>query len=707
MSPAFEQRLTVLLVEDQLPEVDLVREMLSGVSSVRFDLLHVARLQDALERLQRGGIDVVLLDLCLPDSHGYATFECVQKEAPQLPIILMTNLDDEALAARAVRQGAQDYLIKRRVERDLLVRSIRYAIERQRAEEALRASEERYALAVQGANDGLWDWDITTGSVYYSDRWLEIIGFPAGDFPPHIDAWLERIHPSDSIEFRRGLDAHLSGDSDHFAHEYRIRKQSTEYVWVLTRGVAVFGKGRKPLRMAGSLSDVSQRKQAEARLVHDALHDALTGLPNRALLLDHMELAMQKLRDRDPKVCAVLLLDLDRFKNVTESLGHAFGDRLLQDFATRLLALMRPGDTVARLGGDEFAVLLPDVDHLGQVIGLADRVLAACTGTSEIDGCEAYTSVSIGIAMADHSYSAAETLLRDADIALYRAKSSGRARYQVFDRAMHRNVVYLQKLESDLQRAVEENEFVMHYQPIFSLEQERLVGMEALVRWNHPRRGLVGPDDFIYAAEETGLIVPLGWWTLRESCRQALQWQQEFPNECPLSISVNISGKLFNQPDIVSGLTRILADTGLPAESLRLELTESVLLDHAEEAMRKLTKLHALGVGLSVDDFGTGYSSLSYLQKFDYDSLKIDRSFVSDIDRSNGSIAIVQTIIGLGRMLGMNIIAEGVETQQQLHRLRELRCPQVQGYWFAKPMDSDAVARMLAERPLWLPSRTV
>ncbi len=706
MHPTPEQ-LTVLLVEDQAPEVDLVRDMLSGVSSVCFDLVHAARLEDGLARLRDGDVDVVLLDLCLPDSHGYATFERVQKEVPQLPVILMTNMDDEALAARAVRDGAQDYLIKRRVERDLLVRSIRYAIERQRAEEALRASEERYALAVQGANDGLWDWDIGTGSVYYSDRLLEIIGFRGADFPADIDAWFERIHPADSIEFRRALDAHLSGDSDHFAHEYRIRNRSSDYVWVLTRGVAVFGPAGEALRMAGSLSDVSLRKQAEAQLVHDALHDALTGLPNRALLLDHMDLAMQKLRGRDPKTCAVLLLDLDRFKNVTESLGHALGDQLLQDFARRLQALVRPGDTVSRLGGDEFAILLPDVDHLGQVTRLADKLLAACTGTSEINGYEAYTSVSIGIAMADHSYSSPENLLRDADIALYRAKSSGRARYQVFDRAMHRNVVFLQKLESELQRAVEENEFVMHYQPILSLEQERLVGLEALVRWNHPRRGLIGPDDFIYAAEETGLIVPLGWWTLRESCRQTRLWQRDYPDDPPLSVSVNVSGKLFNQPDIVSGLTRILADTELAPESLRLELTESVLLDHAEEAMRKLGKLRTLGVGLSVDDFGTGYSSLSYLQKFDYDSLKIDRSFVSEIDQSDGSSAIVQTIIGLGRMLGMNIIAEGVETQSQLHRLQELRCPQVQGYWFAKPMDSAALSRMLAERPLWMQASTV
>jgi EAL domain-containing protein (putative c-di-GMP-specific phosphodiesterase class I) len=294
--------------------------------------------------------------------------------------------------------------------------------------------------------------------------------------------------------------------------------------------------------------------------------------------------------------------------------------------------------------------------------------------------------------MGTDRYESAHDVLRDADIAMYLAKSEGKACYQVFDREMHQRVVKLQRLEVELRQAVERNEFILHYQPIVSLTNDGLVGFEALIRWNHPERGMVPPGEFIYAAEETGLIVPMGWWTLREACKQTKEWQMQHPGTTPLNISVNVSGKLFNQPDFVVALRRILKDTKLPATSLRLEITESVLLDHADESIAKLAELRKLGVGLHVDDFGTGYSSLSYLQKFNYDTLKIDRSFVQEVVDSD---AIVQSIITLGKLLGMNIIAEGVETEDQLERLRELECPQVQGFWFSKPVDSTQAVELL------------
>jgi EAL domain-containing protein (putative c-di-GMP-specific phosphodiesterase class I) len=312
-----------------------------------------------------------------------------------------------------------------------------------------------------------------------------------------------------------------------------------------------------------------------------------------------------------------------------------------------------------------------------------------------------FTTTSVGIAMGSRGYQEPEEILRDADIAMYRAKGAGKARYEVFDRQMHQRVVELLRLETDLRRAVERGEFAMHYQPIVSLDEGNLVGFEGLIRWHHPLRGMVGPESFIPAAEETGLIVPMGWWTIRETCRQTRQWQREFPDRAPLSISVNVSGRLFKQPDMVTRLERILDETGLSPASLRIEITESVLLDHAEEAMEKLSGLRNLGVGLHVDDFGTGYSSLSYLQKFAYDSLKIDRSFVRDIEQTKGSGAIVQTIIALGQMLGMNIIAEGVETPVQLRRLQELQCPQVQGFWFSRPLDAAGARRLLSNPPSW------
>ena len=392
----------------------------------------------------------------------------------------------------------------------------------------------------------------------------------------------------------------------------------------------------------------------------------------------------------------VLFLDLDRFKNINDSLGHSIGDQLLILIARKLREISRPGDTVARLGGDEFAILLTEVNSLSMVTHFADRVLAECAMPVEIDTHEICTTVSIGIALGTKRYASSHEVLRDADIAMYWAKSEGKACYEIFDREMHSRVVKLQRLELELRQAVEKNEFVIHYQPIVSLTHKSMVGFEALIRWNHPTRGLVAPMEFISTAEETGLIVPLGWWTLREACKQAKQWQQAFPAEQPLSMSVNISGKLFNQPDMISNLRNILRETGLPATSLRLEITESVLLDHADESVAKLAQMRSLGVGLHVDDFGTGYSSLSYLQKFNYDTLKIDRSFVNQMVDNNGSSAIVQSIIALGELLHMNIIAEGVESLDQLNRLKELKCPQVQGFLFSKPMDSKTATRLLS-----------
>ena len=692
MSRVNHCNISVLLIEDQPAEVEFVEDSLSQVRNCKFSLTHAERLGKGLEYLAENEFDVLLLDLCLPDSDGYETFQKAHTAFPAVPIILITNMDDEDQAERAVREGAQDYLIKRKMDSELLSRSIRYAIERQLAEEALRDSEERYALAVRGANDGLWDWDLVSGKVYYSERWHTMLGLEEFELDGTYEAWTKRVHPDDKTEFKMAMEAHLSSDSDQFSHEHRIRTKSGHYLWVLSRGVAVNDLEGNTLRMAGSMSDITARKRAEEQLMHDALHDYLTGLPNRNLMLDRLDQAIQRLKGRLSKGFAVLFMDLDRFKNVNDSLGHTIGDKLLMQTAERLSMIIRPGDTVARLGGDEFALLLADVHTLSQVTHVADRILEDCSKHVIIDGNEISTSVSIGITMGTDRYESAHEVLRDADIAMYLAKSEGKACYQIFDREMHQRVVKLQRLEVELRQAVERNEFVLHYQPIVSLSNDGLVGFEALIRWNHPERGQVPPGEFIYAAEETGLIVPMGWWTLREACKQTKTWQMQHPSNPPLNISVNVSGKLFNQPDFVVALRRILKDTKLPATSLRIEITESVLLDHADESIAKLAELRKLGVGLHVDDFGTGYSSLTYLQKFNYDTLKIDRSFIEDVVDSD---AIVQSIITLGKLLGMNIIAEGVETEDQLEHLRKLECPQVQGFWFSKPVDSTQALELL------------
>jgi diguanylate cyclase (GGDEF)-like protein/PAS domain S-box-containing protein len=692
---------SVLLVEDNLEEAELIRAMLAESRRETFEVEHVVRLQDGLKRLQTSPVDVVLLDFSLPDSNGLASFEHAREAASHVPIVILTNLDDEELALTAVREGAQDYLVKRRVDNDLLLRSIRHAIERMHGEKALWESEERYALAVNGANDGIWDWDLTGNTAYFSPRWKSMLGYREDEIGNDIDEWFSRVHTEDSVGLHKRLEAHFGGQEPLFEHEHRMRCRDASFIWVLSRGLAVRDRGGKPYRMAGSLTDISARKRAEEQLLHDALYDALTQLPNRALFLDHLGLSMEQARRRRNSMVAVLFMDLDRFKNINDSLGHSVGDELLVELARRLTHFLRPGDTVARLGGDEFAVLLNDVRGASDATRVAERIQELIREKVVVGGREVFTGASIGVALSSPGYRHPEEILRDADTAMYRAKAAGRGCYQVFDQTMHRSVVALLKLETELRRAVELKQFLMHYQPIVSLETGRIVGFEGLVRWKHPERGLVNPEHFIGVAEETGLVVPLGWWVLRQACRHAREWQQLLPSQPPLHVSVNVSGKIMMQPDMFDRVTGILEETGLPPTSLRLEITENVIMDHGDIALAKLAQFQSLGVQFSVDDFGTGYSSLSYLQRFSYDTLKIDRSFISGMDSKDDASAIVKTIVALANMLKINVVAEGVETSLQFRHLREIGCSHAQGFWFSRPVDRAATQALLLHGPVW------
>ncbi len=691
----------LLLVEDSADHADLIRAKLHRAKRLRTDITHVDRLEKGLGRLKNGEFDVVLLDFSLPDSFGLETFRRAHEADPRVPIIVLTSLDDNELAVQAVREGAQDYLIKREADTRLLVRSILYAMERQTAEDALRDSEERYALAVRGANDGLWDWDLETDRVFFSPRWKSMLGFSVNDVGDSPREWLDRIHPDDRPPFRRHLDAHLEGASEHFEFEHRMRNSEGEYLWVLARGVAVRNGEGTPYRMAGSQTDITARKRAEHQLQHDALHDGLTGLANRVLFMDRLSCALADLQRRATPQFSVLYFDIDRFKNINDSLGHTIGDKLLVGIARRLEHFLRPGDTVARLGGDEFAILIHRVDDASGAIHVADRVQEVLSMNFSIDGHDVMVTASIGIAHSSTGYINPEEILRDSDIAMYRAKAEGKARYEVFDRDMHQSAVALLKLETELRRSVHRGDFIMHYQPIVSLDHGRIVGFEGLVRWQHPERGVVAPNQFIAIAEETGLIVPLGWWVLRESCLQTRRWQHQFPDDPPLWISVNMSGKLFMRSDMVDDLVAILEETGLEPSNLRIEVTENVVMDHAELAVRNLMELRALGIQLSIDDFGTGYSSLSYLQRFHYDSLKIDRSFVSKLGTAGDSRAIVETILNLANNLGIGVVAEGIETADQVARLRQMQCPHGQGFWFSRPLAVKAAEELMATSPTW------
>jgi diguanylate cyclase (GGDEF)-like protein len=445
----------------------------------------------------------------------------------------------------------------------------------------------------------------------------------------------------------------------------------------------------------------SALEETKEHFRHAAFHDPLTGLPNRAMFTELLRAAVDNARARSGRQFAVLFLDVDRFKNINDSLGHTHGDLLLAAFAQRLEGCLRPVDTLARFGGDEFAILLDGVGDRGDALRVAERIQTELSLPFTLGQHTAFTTVSIGIAMSAYGYERAEDILRDADTAMYRAKEGGKARYEVFDQTMRASAIALLRLENDLRQAIEQGQLLIHYQPIVALGTGRLFGFEALLRWRHPERGLIPPAEFIPVAEDTGLIVPIGQWVLEEACRQTHEWQKTSPSSRGLTISVNLSGKQVMQPALIEQVAAALRKTGLDPRCLKLEITESVVMENADAANTMLRQLRALGVQLSIDDFGTGYSSLSYLHRFPVNYLKVDRSFVSRMGGGDDNTEIVRTICTLAHNLGLEVIAEGIETEGQNEQLKALGCEYGQGYLFSRPVAAAAAEALLLGTPPW------
>jgi diguanylate cyclase (GGDEF)-like protein/PAS domain S-box-containing protein len=561
-----------------------------------------------------------------------------------------------------------------------------------------RESEQRYALAAAGSNDGLWDWDLATQIFYASDRWKLMLGLQADTPLSRPDDWFEYVHVEDIGELRAILDRHLAGGTPHFEHEFRMRHRDGSDRWILCRGVAVRNDGGRPIRMAGSHTDITERRRIQDDLAHAALHDDLTGLANRTLFTALLERSLARARRSQTYVCAVLFIDLDHFKLVNDSLGHLVGDKFLIAMGQRFVEHLRPGDVLARLGGDEFAVLLDDIPDPGTATTIADRLHESLVRPFDLEGREVYTSASIGIAFGNNRYLRSEDLLRDADTAMYRAKALGRSQCQIFDPSMHASAIQRLTLETQMRRALERQEFTIAYQPIVQLDTSDVCGFEALVRWERAPGVWTPPSDFIPVAEETGLIVPLTSWVLRESCRQVAEWQQAFGR--PLTLTVNISAKLFDRPALVDEVRAAIDDTRLLPRTLRLEITESFLANGSDAVVQRLDELRSIPVELYLDDFGTGFSSLSYLHRYRLDALKIDQSFISRMGGVYNDSPIVSSIVNLARELGMGVIAEGVETAQQASQLMALDCPHAQGFLFSRPLSASDAYAFLAKRPV-------
>jgi len=563
--------------------------------------------------------------------------------------------------------------------------------ERKRSEEALRISEERYALAARGANDGLWDWDLRTNMIYYSYRWKSMLGYDEKNISGYPEEWFRRVHPDDRCEVEARIAAHLSGRSEHFESEYRIVHKDGMYRWVLNRGLAIRDRDGHAYRMAGSQTDITSKKTVDEQLVYNAFHDALTGLPNRALFMDRLQHIITVSNRRANEVYAVLFLDMDRFKIINDSLGHTVGDQILVVMGQKLSECLRPGDTVARLGGDEFAVLLHNINEAKDAVEVAERIHHKLSEPLLVKGHEIFSSVSIGIAMNSGLYERPEQVLRDADIAMYQAKSRGSACHEIFDPKMHANILDRLQLEADMRGALDHREFILFYQPIIDLKTHQLISFEALVRWNHPKRGLIYPLEFIPMAEENGLINTIGDWILRESCRELRILQERYPKLPPIMMSVNISGKQFAQRDLASKVSAIIGETGIDANTLALEITESMIMENIDLAVETMNQLRSMGVQIHIDDFGTGYSSLSYLHRFPIDAIKIDRTFINKLSADGKNKEIILSILSLASSMNFDVIAEGVEMDHQMVHMQNMQCQFGQGFLISVPMEPGAI----------------
>jgi len=560
--------------------------------------------------------------------------------------------------------------------------------------QAVRQSEERYALAASAANDGLWDWDLRAGKVYYSSRWKQILAYAEDAIGTSPEEWLSRVHPEDRPSLRRVIAEHRSGRGGAFEHEHRVRASDGGYRWVLCRGLGVPGDDGLVVRLVGSLTGIDDKHAMAEKLKHQALHDSLTGLPNRLLFLDRLSQVIARSRRRPGYEYAVLWLDLDGFKVVNDSLGHVVGDLLLKKVAERLAAQVREVDTAARFGGDEFAVLLQDVPDLSAVETVVERIQEALSEPYDLDGQQVVVTASIGISTSANGYERAEDVIRDADIAMYKAKAAGRGNHAAFDASMYAGALTRMRTETELRRAIELGQLELYYQPIVQLGSKALTGMEALVRWQHPERGLLPPSEFLPVAEDSGLIVPMGRWVQERTCRQMRAWKSAGLVSEDLRVSINLSNREFWHSSLVKEIDEVLARTAVPATWIVLEITEGVIMRDLEAALGVLRELHDRGFGIHVDDFGTGYSSLEALHRLPIDALKIDRGFVADLADDGRSNELVRTIVHLGHSLGLDVIAEGIETPDQYRVLSNMGCPEGQGYWFSYPAPAAQLERL-------------
>jgi diguanylate cyclase (GGDEF)-like protein/PAS domain S-box-containing protein len=715
----------VVCVDDERFVLISLRDRLIAFLGGEYEIVLAESGEEALEicaQLKQEQIDIplVICDRLMPGMSGTELLTRIEGQFPETRKILLTgyaNIDDiiEAIEQAnlyryiakpwnakdlelTVKEAIRSYFQERRAieQTQALQREI---AERQQAQKLLQESEERLENILNSLEEIVWSAEPNSLKFLYLNAAAEkIFGRPVSKFLQNNNLWLKSVHPQDRKKVARGQETLLlTGSLD---LEYRIVRPDGELRWLSSRSSVIYDASGAAVRLDGIIRDITTEKVAKEQLVRKTSYDSLTGLANRSVLVERLKKILPKFAREQDYLCAVLFIDLDRFKVLNDSLGHQMGDRAIVETARRLEKIVRTTDAIARIGGDEFVILLEPIDDVNDAIRIAERIAERLKLPLILDGQKVFTSASIGIALSSPHYDRADELLRDADIAMYRAKAKGRCCYEVFDSEMYAQALAQHQWENDLRQALERQEFQVYYQPIVSAKNGTIAGFEALIRWLHPERGFVSPAQFIPIAEENGSIVPIGQWVLESVCQQIKLWQAQFGSRTP-KVSVNLSAKQLRDAHFLKKIDCLLEQTAIEGSYLQLELTESMLMDGVEYLLELLSQLRKRGIQLSIDDFGTGYSSLSYLHRFPVNYLKIDRSFVRDLDSKHESLKITESIVALARNLNIAAIAEGVETKAQLSLLGQLNCEYIQGYLFSPPVPASAATDLLKKHSVY------
>jgi len=796
------KKINVLLIDADPNDLKYIQIALNQSQYLSFDVTIAENISSAYDYLNKKNFDIILLDSSLPDSNGLDSISKISCKTPNIAIIMITELNDEEVGVQALQKGAEDYLIKGPDINKLLIRSIRYAIERKKIIDAIKDSEIKYSTLVEMSSDGIimiqngkiifTNQKIKEMTEYYDDTeianlnfldeinekqkdkalerfmdimtgkdiksyfqlqikkknglylWVEInSNFIKYNKQPTILVFIRDINTRIKSEVENirlaafprespnpilsctpdGNIDYINPAAQHLIEKLKLRSSKkllpdnhNEIIELSIKNNQYFQKIEveinnqvlswtyNPIISINTIHlhaiNITDQKRAEKKLLHEAFHDSLTGLPNRNLFIDRLKQAIKASQRNYNDLFAVLYMDLDRFKTINDSLGHIIGDKLLIAISHKLKRCIRSIDTVARFGGDEFTILLTKITDISDAISVINRIHEVLSKHFNIDGHDIYTKASIGLTLSTTKYTNPEEILRDADIAMYRAKSQGKSRYELFDKEMHRIALKQMQMETDLRYGIKRQEFFLLYQPIVSLENYKITGFESLLRWQHPKLGLIPPIEFIPLAEETGHIIQIGKWVIHQSCIQMQKMKKASNNES-LYISINLSVKQLAQSNLITQINKIIEETGIDTHNLTLEITESMLMENNQTINSLLLKLRDRKVNLSIDDFGTGYSSLSYLHSFPFQTLKIDRSFINLIKKNNERTEIVQAIINLAHNLHMKLIAEGIENVYQLNQLKSMGCEYAQGYLFSRPIDSETALRMITEDKQW------